>query len=281
MFAVCSNPNVLADILWYVCYLSNGKHISFYIAFAKVIGLLVVSGPTSLLLGFIAAQAANSKIFLANCLGNFFILLVRGIPDIAWFLFFVIALDQAFELFRHYVLCPDWQAQIRQGSNFIVCGEAKLPQGSAPDWIHEIYAFILAIITFSIIFGAFCANVIKGAMEAVPKNQLETGAAFGMDERQIFWRILVPQMWRYAIPGLANVWMILIKATPLLFLLGIEDIVYWARELGGTKTPRFTSYPHGDWRIWYFLILIVFYLILTQVSEFFVKKISARFSRGF
>ena len=47
--------------------------------------------------------------------------------------------------------------------------------------------------------------------------------------------------------------MILIKATPLLFLLGVEDIVYWARELGGTKLARFTDYPHGDWRLWYFL----------------------------
>ena len=74
--------------------------------------------------------------------------------------------------------------------------------------------------------------------------------------------------------------MVLTKATPLLFLLGVEDIVYWARELGGTANPRFTDYPHGDWRMWYFLALLVFYLALTRVSEIFLEKMMLRFSHG-
>ena len=52
-----------------------------------------------------------------------------------------------------------------------------------------------------------------------------------------------------------------------MFLLGVEDIVYWARELGGSKTARFTDYPHGDWRMWYFFALLVFYLVFTRLSE--------------
>jgi polar amino acid transport system permease protein len=83
-----------------------------------------------------------------------------------------------------------------------------------------------------------------------------------MTRRQVFWRILVPQMWIYALPGLSNIWMILIKATPLLFLLGIEDIVYWARELGGSRTSAY-QYPHPDWRFWYFFGLLIFYLAFT------------------
>ncbi len=114
--------------------------------------------------------------------------------------------------------------------------------------MHEVYGFWLAVFTFAIVFGAFAANVLYGAMRAVPHAQIETAEAYGMSRRQTFWRVLVPQMWVYALPGLSNLWMVLIKATPLLFLLGVEDIVYWARELGGTKTPQFTDYPHGDWR---------------------------------
>ena len=280
MLAVCDTPDQLTEVAWYVCYLTNGKHVAFYVAFLKIIGLLAISAPMSLGLGFLVAIAARSEFAPLRWLGNSFVVLVRGIPDIAWFLFFVIALDQAFELLRHVTFCPGWQNNIWQGSNFIVCQEAKLPQGDAPDWIHELYAFFLAIITFSIVFGAFAANVIKGAMEAVPKAQIETAASFGMNRRQIFWRITVKQMWMFAIPGLANIWMILIKATPLLFLLGIEDIVYWARELGGTKTPRFTSYPHGDWRLWYFLALIIFYLGVTQISEAIFNRLSHHFSKG-
>jgi polar amino acid transport system permease protein len=74
--------------------------------------------------------------------------------------------------------------------------------------------------------------------------------------------------------------MILIKATPLLFLLGVEDIVYWARELGGSKTARFTEYPHPDWRLWYFLGLLVFYLAMTRISEVVLDRLNRRLSRG-
>ncbi len=62
----------------------------------------------------------------------------------------------------------------------------------------------------------------------------------------------------------------------MLFLLGVEDIVYWARELGGTKNPSFTDYPHGDWRLWYFLALLVFYLALTRVSRDGARPADAR-----
>lgn len=146
--------------------------------------------------------------------------------------------------------------------------------------MHETYGFFLAVLTFSIIFGAFAANVLYGAMQAVPQAQIETAEAYGMSHRQSFWRILVPQMWVYALPGLSNLWMVLIKATPLLFLLGVEDIVYWARELGGTKTPKFTDYPHGDWRMWYFGALLVFYLAFTKVSEVVLDRIMRRLTRG-
>ncbi len=86
-------------------------------------------------------------------------------------------------------------------------------------------------------------------------------------------------MWVYALPGLSNLWMILVKATPLLFLLGIEDIVYWARELGGSKTQAFT-YPHPDWRLWYFLGLLIFYLLLTRLSEVALARLTRRLSHG-
>lgn len=205
---------------------------------------------------------------------------MRGVPDIAFFLFFVIALDQFFEWIRHEIKCPDWEADIWQGNDFVVCDIAKLPLGNSPQWMHETYGFLLAVLTFAIVFGAFAANVLYGAMRAVPHNQLETAESYGMTRSQVFWRILVPQMWVFALPGLSNLWMVLIKATPLLFLLGVEDIVYWARELGGAKTARFTDYPHGDWRMWYFLALLVFYLLFTRISEIALDKLMIRLTHG-
>ena len=242
--------------------------------------LLAVTAPLALAFGFAGATASRSRIAPLRWLGQAYTAIVRGVPDIAFFLFFVIALDQAFEWVRHRINCPDWTEPIRQGNDFIVCPAAKLPLSNAPQAIHEVYGFSIAVLTFAIVFGAFAANVLYGAMRAVPKAQLETAQAYGFTERQTFWRVLVPQMWVYALPGLSNLWMVLIKATPLLFLLGVEDIVYWARELGGTATPRFTDYPHGDWRMWYFLALLVFYLTLTRLSEIVLDRWMTRLSHG-
>lgn len=254
--------------------------MAFYASFVTVLVLLAITAPTALMFGFGGATAARSRIPPLRWLGKTYMSLVRGVPDIAFFLFFVIALDQGFEWLRHQYACPDWSEPIRQGNDFVVCQAAKLPLNSAPQWVHEVYGFFVAVLTFAIVFGAFAGNVLFGAMQTVPKAQLETAAAYGMTQRQIFRRILVPQMWVYALPGLGNLWMVLIKATPLLFLLGVEDIVYWARELGGTKNPRFTDYPHGDWRLWYFTALLVFYLAFTRISEIGLARLMKRLRHG-
>ncbi|MFW8634101.1 ABC transporter permease [Cribrihabitans pelagius] len=280
MFGYCSDPATLEGLTWLSCYLTTGKHMSFYQSFGTVLLLLAVTAPSAMLFGFGGAMAARARVAPLAWFGKGYIAIVRGVPDIAFFLFFVIALDQGIEWLRHKVKCPDWDQPVRQGSDFIVCSIAKMPLGDSPQWVHEVYGFMLAVLTFAIVFGAFAANVLFGAMQAVPRAQMETAEAYGMTHRQAFWRILVPQMWIYALPGLSNLWMVLIKATPLLFLLGVEDIVYWARELGGSKTPKFTDYPHGDWRMWYFLGLLLFYLAFTRVSEVVLARITRRLSHG-
>ncbi|AWZ21905.1 binding-protein-dependent transport systems inner membrane component [Roseovarius sp. TM1035] len=280
MFAFCSDPANLDGLAWLSCYLTTSKHLQLYYAVGTVLLLLAITAPAALAFGFGGAMAARAHIAPVRWLGKAYIAIVRGVPDIAFFLFFVIALDQAFEWARHQILCPDWDQPIRQGNDFVVCQAAKLPLGTAPQWVHETYGFTLAVLTFAIVFGAFAANVLFGAMRAVPRAQMETAEAYGMTRRQAFWRIMVPQMWVYALPGLGNLWMVLIKATPLLFLLGVEDIVYWARELGATANPRFTEYPHGDWRMWYFLGLMVFYLGFTRISEVVLERLMQRLTLG-
>ncbi len=279
MFAFCTDPATLGDAAWMACYLTTAKHMSFYLSFVTVLVLLAVTAPVALVFGLGGAVAARSEIAPLRWLGKLYIAMVRGVPDIVFFMFFVIALDQGLEWLYHQVRCPDWTEPIRDGNEFRVCPEAKIPQGSAAQIWHEIYGFALAVFTFAIVFGAFAANVLFGAMRAVPRGQIETAEAYGMTPRQAFRRILLPQMWTYALPGLSNLWQILVKATPLLFLLGVEDIVYWARELGGSKTSAY-SYPHGDWRLWYFLGLLVFYLLLTQISEKVFARLQRRFAHG-
>jgi polar amino acid transport system permease protein len=278
MFEACADPKAIEGLTWAACYLTSAKHVDFYWSFLTVLLLLLITAPAALGMGFLGATAARSHVTPLSWIGKIYIWMVRGVPDIIFFLFFVIALDQAIEYSKSLMVCPshEWPWQ---GLEFRVCPEAKVPLAkSAPFW-HQAYGFFLAVVTFAIVFGAFVANVIFGAMNAVPRAQLETAEAYGMSRRQVFRRILIPQMWVYALPGLGNLWMILIKATPLLFLLGVKDIVYYARELGGSKTQAY-EYPHGDWRLYYFLGLMVFYLVFTRISEIGISKLTRRLSHG-
>ncbi len=276
---MCADPSTLEGLNWWLCYLTTVKHMNLYTSVFTVLLLLAIVTPCILALGFGGAVAKRSALMPVRWVGMGYTSMVRGVPDIVFFMFVPIALDQVFEMIRHKVLCSDVTDPIWQGNDFVVCDIAKLPLNAAPQWQHDAYGFILAVIAFAIVFGAFAANVIDGALKAVPKGQLEAGEAVGMTKRQIFTRIHAPQMWRYALPGLSNLWMILLKATPLLFLLGIEDVVYWARELGGAKTSRF-AYPHTDWRLGYFLALLVFYLFLTWISEKVFDRLKLRFGAG-
>jgi polar amino acid transport system permease protein len=279
MFEICAVPTSIEGLTWLSCYLTSGKHLDFYMSFGIVLSLLAVTAPAAMLLGFGGAMAARSQSLLLRILGKSYSGMVRGVPDIVFFLFFVISLDQGFEYVKSRFVCADLSASVYQGLEFHVCDAAKVPLATASPLTYQLYGFSLAVLTFAIVYGAFVAHVIYGAMQAVPRAQLETAEAYGMSHRQVFRRILVPQMWTYALPGLTNLWMVLIKSTPLLFLLSVKDIVYYARELGSTKTTAY-AYPHADWRIYYFLVLLVFYLLMTKVSEVVLGKLSARLSKG-
>lgn len=279
MFEFCADPTSLPDWQWFSCYLTSGTHLAFYASFGTVLLLVALAAPAALLLGFGGALALRSRVAPVRWAGAAYTSMVRGVPDVIFFLFVPIAIDQTVEYLMHQARCPDWDQPIRQGSDFVVCAAAKVPLSSSPAWVHDAYAFSLALFAFALVFGAFAANTLNGAMSAVPRAQVETAEAYGMTRRQAFRRVVMPQMWLYALPGLSNLWMILIKATPLLFLLGIRDIVFWARELGGAKTGLFT-YPHPDWRVWYFLAVLVFYLLLTWVSERGFSRLMDRLSRG-
>ncbi|SOC18756.1 ABC transporter permease [Rhodobacter maris] len=279
MFDTCADPKTLEGLSWLLCYLTTGKHMMFYGSFFVVIALMVIVAPVALAFGFGGAIAARSPFAPLRWFGKLYTSMVRGIPDIVFFLFVPVAMDQGLEYLRYLYKCPHDGTPVWANNEFSVCAAAKLPLSSTPQIWHEVYGFSLAVIAFAVVFGAFAANVLYGAMNAVPRAQLETAEAYGMSPAQVRRRVLIPQMWTYALPGLSNLWLILVKATPLLFLLGVEDVVYWARELGATKSQLY-DYPHPDWRFWYVLVLLVFYLSMTKVSEIVLGRISTRLSRG-
>ena len=179
MFEYCADPKALEGLAWLSCYVTTPKHMSFYSSFLVVMCLLALAAPLAMLFGFLGAIASRSSKNSIRILGKGYLAMIRGIPDIVFFLFIPIALDQAFEFLRHKILCPEVTEAVRQGNDFVVCKAAKLPLSTASEWVHDFYGFSLALLAFGFVFGAFTGNVLSGAMAAVPKSQLETGEAFG------------------------------------------------------------------------------------------------------
>lgn len=127
-----------------------------------------------------------------------------------------------------------------------------------------------AVLVIGLIYGAFMTEVLRGAFLAVPNGQLEAARAFGMSTRQTFWRIHMPQMWRFALPGVGNVWMVLIKATALVSVVGLQDILFWAGRAGQSLREPFKFY----------LAAAVAFLLITFVSERILAIAEARSQRG-
>ena len=98
MFEYCTDPDVLSTFEWFSCYLTNGKHLLFYKSFGLIILLLFITAPLAALLGLLAAVAIKSKFFLLRLFSKAYANIVRGIPDIIFFLFIPITIDQLIEI---------------------------------------------------------------------------------------------------------------------------------------------------------------------------------------
>ena len=157
MFA-CEDPKSLEGLMWFACYLTTGKHMAFYWSFVTVMLLLGLTAPLAMIFGFGGALASRSAILPVRLFGKGYIAMVRGVPDIVFFLFMPIAIDQLLEYLRHKILCPEVTEPVRQGNDFVVCTIAKLPLGASDQWVHEVYGFLLASFSFALVFGAFAGN---------------------------------------------------------------------------------------------------------------------------
>ena len=251
-------------------YIFNGKHLAWYASVRYTIFAAFLGAVLALGFGVMGAAAKRSLFAPLRWIGNLYTTMVRGIPDVLFFLFFPLAFEQLVEYLFSFSQCT---AAERAGGGWPPCSGAQW-------YLSTTEYFLMACVSLGIVYGAFAANVIHGAMQAVPRQQLEAARAFGFSARQIFWRFHVRQMWAYALPGLSNVWMLLLKATSLLSLLQIADIVQWAGKLGAANYFPRAGLVHGDWRWKYYVVLFLFYILLTLISEKIFNYLQRRASKG-
>jgi len=208
------------------------------------IELCLVSLAISMVLGIITALAKLSRVRAANLIANAYTTIIRGIPDLVLML----------------LIFYGGQVFINQVG----------PMLGYDEYI-DINPFMAGVSTIGFIFGAYMAETFRGGILAVPGGQLEAGYAYGMTRFQVFIRILMPQMVRHAIPGFGNNWLVLMKTTALVSIIGLKDMVRMAGLAAGATRMPFTFY----------LVVALIYLILTSVSILILNRLNKRYSVGF
>jgi len=263
---------MMEDLAFWLGYLTNGKHLTWYASFQFTIFAALLGGALAVVFGLTGATLKSSRFAVPRLIGTLYSSIVRGVPDVLFFLFFPLAFEQTVEWVVSTQVCSP-EAIAAQTAPWPPCREANWFLGTTE-------YLILASVSLGLVYGAFASNVIYGAMRAVPRGQLEAARAYGMSAAQVLWRVHIRQMWVYALPGLSNVWLLLIKATSLLSLLQIADIVLWADRLGAPNFLPAVGLVHDDWRWRYYLVLFVFYILATFVSEKGFEALMRRAGRG-
>lgn len=134
----------------------------------------------------------------------------------------------------------------------------------------DVNAFAAGTITLGFVFGAYLTETFRGAILAIPRGQIEAGHAMGLSRGQVMRDIVIPQMIRHAIPGFTNNWLVLLKATALVSIIGLDDMVHRASLASAATREPFTFYA----------LIGVIYLAITTVSILALGALSRRVSRG-
>ncbi|OEF24142.1 arginine ABC transporter permease ArtQ [Vibrio rumoiensis] len=131
----------------------------------------------------------------------------------------------------------------------------------------EISPFLSGVIALSLIFASYAAQTLRGALKAVPKGQSEAASALGLSKTRIFIRIVLPQAVRHALPGLTNQWLVLLKDTALVSLIGVTDLLKQAQLTSAATHQSFT---------WYATAAAV-YLVITLITQRVVAVINKKY----
>ncbi len=202
---------------------------------------------TAMLIGFIFSIIFTpfklSKYKSLNLIGNFYTTVVRGVPELLVIYLFYFgssgALMYVASIFGYY------------------------------EYI-EINAFISGSMAIGIISGAYSTEVFRGAIQSIDKGQFEAAKVLGLSKTVQFYKIILPQMLRLAIPNLSNVWQITLKDTALISVTGLVEIMRQSRiAAGATRDPLF-----------FYSIAALIFLMLTFLSMRLINKLELKYRKG-
>ena len=203
---------------------------------------------TAMLIGFLFALIFTplklSKSKFLNLIGNSYTTVIRGVPELLVIYLFFFGGSGAVM----YV------ASIFGYNEYI-----------------EINAFITGSFAIGIISGAYSTEVFRGALQSIDKGQFEAAKVLGFNKYIYFFKIILPQMLRLAIPNLSNVWQITLKDTSLISVTGLVEIMRQSYiAAGSTRDPLF-----------FYSFAAVLYLMLTFLSMQLLNRLETKYSKGY
>ena len=221
----------------------NAYYYSILQGSLLTVAVSLCSLAVSVVLGLLGAAARLSGNPMARALGTAYTSVIRGIPDLVVMLLVfyggTMGLNHVMEL---------------MGSKRTV----------------DINPFFAGVLTLGFIYGAYMTETFRGAILAIPKGQAEAALAFGMGRTATFLRIIAPQMVRYALPGFTNNWLVLIKSTALVSLIGLKEMTYISKQASAATRSPFE----------FFLFSAALFLIFTSASLYVLRKVNAHYSLG-
>lgn len=207
------------------------------------VALAVLSLALATALGALGAAAKLSGWLAADWTARGYTTVVRGVPDLVLILL------------------------IYFGGQRLV--NASLAPLLGIDYV-EISKFWAGVGAIGFIYGAYLTETFRGAYRAVPRGQGEAARALGMGRGAILWTVELPQLIRFALSGYSNVWMVLVKSTAVVSVIGLADLVGIADKAGKSTRQQF----------WFYLAVLLVYLAITAASEWALKRVETRANRG-
>jgi polar amino acid transport system permease protein len=172
---------------------------------------LAISGCSYLLgiiLGLVGATAKSSKSRIVRTLAWFYTTVVRAVPELLLILLIYYTSTSA----------------LRQ----VIVG-----LGLAQDF--EVNGFVAACLSLGFVQGAYCTEVFRGAITGVSRGQREAAAALGLSRQHTWWLVIFPQMLQRALPGLGNLWLVVLKESALISVVGFSELLFTAKMAGGAS----------------------------------------------
>ena len=238
----------------------QGYENSIFQGASLTIEVALLSLALAMILGLAGALSKLSPFRGLRFIATLYTTVIRGIPDLV--LMMLIFFGGQIILNNSLYAANEWLNSWMLSSN-----PSHEWTEYLPDYI-DVSPFIAGVLTIGFIFGAYMAETFRGAIMAVDRGELEAAKAYGMSASLSFRRILFPQMIRHALPGFGNNWLVLLKTTALVSIIGLDDMVRVSSLAAGSTKMPFTFY----------MTVAIIFLIFTSISTGLLKLVERKYS---